>query len=187
MIRHQEGVYVPPILGSIKMPKQFPPEIKERALGLYIKGDKSAREIAEILWDDFATEVKPSTIYLWARDGEWGVQQVEVRTEAIQKVKETEGQRFARTQQEHLNTYESMRHKAGHELEHLNFDKASDAAKALDMSIKGEREVIKGMINLQFVQNVLSVLVEEINDEDTLKRVAGRLKGLIQTEEPSLS
>ena len=43
------------------------------------------------------------------------------------------------------------------------------------------------MINLQFVQNVLSVLVEEINDEDTLKRVAGRLKGLIQTEEPSLS
>ena len=55
------------------------------------------------------------------------------------------------------------------------------------MSMKGEREVIKGMINLQFVQNVLSVLVEEINDEDTLKRVAGRLKALIQTEEPALS
>ena len=40
------------------MPKQFPPEIKERALGLYLKGDKSAREISEVLWDDFATEVK---------------------------------------------------------------------------------------------------------------------------------
>ena len=108
-------------------------------------------------------------------------------TDAINKIKESEGQRFARTQQEHLDTYESMRHKAGHELEHLNFDRASDAAKALDMSMKGEREVIKGMINLQFVQNVLSVLVEEINDEATLKRVAGRLKALIQTEEPALS
>ena len=86
-----------------------------------------------------------------------------------------------------MDTYESMRHKAGHELEHLNFDKAFDAAKALDMSMKGEREVIKGMINLQFVQNVLSVLVEEINDEATLKKIAGRLKGLIQTEEHSLS
>jgi len=168
------------------MPKQFPPAIKERALGLYIKGDKSAREISEILWEDFTVEVKPSTIYLWARDGEWNVQQVEIRTEAINQIKETEGQRFARTQREHLDTYESMRHKAGHELEHLNFDKAFDAAKALDMSMKGEREVIKGMINLQFVQNVLSVLVEEINDEDTLKRVAGRLKALIQTEEPAL-
>jgi len=187
MIGHPEGAYVPQILGSIKMPKQFPPEIKERALGLYIKGDKSAREIVEMLWDDFTIEVKPSTIYLWAREGGWGVQQVEVRTDALIKIKETEGQRFARTQQEHLDTYESMRHKAGHELEHLNFDKASDAAKALDMSMKGEREVIKGMINLQFVQNVLSVLVEEINDEDTLKRVAGRLKALIQTEEPALS
>ena len=169
------------------MPKQFPPAIKERALGLYIKGDKSARELVEMLWDDFTIEVKPSTIYLWAREGDWGVQQVEVRTDALTKIKETEGQRFARTQQEHLDTYESMRHKAGHELEHLIFDKASDAAKALDMSMKGEREVIKGMINLQFVQNVLSVLVEEINDEDTLKRVAGRLKALIQTEEPALS
>lgn len=178
---------MPPTLESINMPKQFPPEIKERALGLYIKGDKSAREIAEILWDDFTIEVKPSTIYLWARDGDWGVQQVEVRVEAINKIKESEGQRFARTQREHLDTYESLRHKAGHELEHLNFDKASDAAKALDMGIKGEREVIKGMVNLQFVQNVLSVLVEEINDEDTLKRIAGRLKSLIQTEEPALS
>ena len=187
MTRHLEEAYVPQTLGSIKMPKQFPPEIKERALGLYIKGDKSAREIAEVLWDDFTIEVKPSTIYLWAREGEWGVQQIEIRTQAIDKVKETEGQRFVRAQKEHLDTYESMRHKAEHELEHLNFDKAFDAAKALDMSMKGEREVIKGMINLQFVQNVLSVLVEEINDEATLKKIAGRLKGLIQTEEPSLS
>jgi len=112
---------------------------------------------------------------------------LKLRIQAIEKIKETEGQRFARAQREHLDTYESIRHKAGHELEHLNFDRAFEAAKALDMSIKGERQVISGMINLQFVQNVLSVLVEEITDEDTLKRVAGKLKGLIQTEEPSLS
>ena len=53
------------------------------------------------------------------------------------------------------------------------------------MSIKGERQVIEGMINLQFVQNVLSVLVDEINDEEVLRRVASRLKSLIQTEETS--
>ena len=187
MIRHPEGVYVPQILGSINMPKQFSPEIKNKALALYIKGDKSAREITEVLWEDFAIAVKPSTIYMWAREGDWGIQQSEVRVEAIEKIKESEGQRYARTQREHLDTYESMRHKAGHELEHLNFDKAFDAAKALDMSMKGEREVIKGMINLQFVQSVLSVLVEEINDETTLKKIAVRLKGLIQTEEHSLS
>ncbi len=50
------------------MPKQLPPEIKEKAIGLYIKGDKSAREIAEVLLDAFAIEVKPCKIYLWARE-----------------------------------------------------------------------------------------------------------------------
>ena len=164
------------------MPKQFPPEIKEKALGLYIKGDKSAREIAEVLWDDFATEVKPSTIYLWAREGEWGIQQSEVRVGAIEKIKETEGQRFARAQREHLDTYESMRHKAGHELEHLNFDKAFDAAKVLDMSIQGERKVMDGMINLQFVQSVLNILVEEVADQATIQRIAAKLKSLVSQE-----
>ena len=69
------------------MPKQFSPEIKEKALALYMKGDKSAREITEVLWDAFATEVKASTIYLWAREGDWDTQQKSIRTEAIEKIK----------------------------------------------------------------------------------------------------
>ena len=169
------------------MPKRFSPEIKEKALSLYMKGDKSAREITEELFDDFAVEVKASTIYLWAREGDWDIQQQEVRTEAMEKVKESEGQRFARLQIEHLDTYESMRHKASHELDHLTFDKAAEAAKAVDMSIKGERQVVQGMVNLNFVQSVLTVLVEEVQDDDLLKRLASRLKGLLQSEEPALS
>ena len=167
------------------MPKQFPLEVKDRALSLYLEGDKSAREIAEILWEEHEIEVKPPTIYAWAREGEWGIQQGEVRTQALESIRESEGQRFARVQREHLDNYESLRHKAENALDHLVFDKAFDAAKVLDLSIKGERQVIDGMINLQFVQNVLSVLVDEINDEDVLRRIAGRLKSLIQTEETS--
>ena len=68
----------------------------------------------------------------------------------------------------------------------LPFDKAFDAAKALDMGIKGERQIMEGMINLQFVQNVLSVLVEEISDEALLRTLAQRLRSLIQTQEPTL-
>jgi len=165
------------------MPKQFPLEVKDKALALYLEGDKSAREIVEILWVEYDLEVKPSTIYAWAREGEWGIQQGEARTQALDTLRESEGQRFARVQKEHLDNYESLRHKAENALDHLVFDKAFDAAKVLDLSIKGERQVIEGMINLQFVQNVLSVLVDEINDEEVLRRIAGRLKSLIQTEE----
>ena len=165
------------------MPKQFPLEVKDKALAIYLEGDKSAREIVEVLWENYEIEVKPSTIYAWAREGEWGVQQGEVRTQALDTIRESEGQRFTRVQREHLDNYESLRHKAENALDHLVFDKAFDAAKVLDLSIKGERQVIEGIINLQFVQNVLSVLVDEINDEEVLRRIAGRLKSLIQTEE----
>ena len=79
--------------------------------------------------------------------------------------------------------YGQLRQKASSELSLLQFDRASDAAKALDLGIRGERQVMEGLINLQFVQSVLSVLVEEITDEDILKRVALKLKALISPEE----
>lgn len=163
------------------MPKHFAPEIKTRALELYIQGDQSAREITEQLFDEFVTEVKPSTIYLWARQEGWGDVANEVKADAIQQVKESSSQRMARVQEEHLDQYEGLRQKAGSALEVLPFDKAFDAAKALDMSIKGERTVMEGMINLQFVQNVLAVLVEEVSDDALLSKIANRLRGLIQT------
>ena len=168
------------------MPKSFSPELKLRALELYLRDDKSAREIVEQLWTEFDVSVKATTIYMWARENEWNSHKVEVKTKAIEQVKESSGQRFVRIQQEHLQEYGQLRQKAVHELDHLPFDKAFDAAKALDLSIKGERTVMEGMINLQFVQNVLAVLLEEISDEDILRKVASRLKALIQTEERSI-
>ena len=42
---------------------------------------------------------------------------------------------------------------------------------------------MEGMINLQFVQDVLNVLVEEVKDQDVLGRVALRLKGLVQSQD----
>ena len=63
------------------------------------------------------------------------------------------------------------------------FDRPFDAAKALDLGIKGERVVMGGMINLQFIQDIMSVLVEEITDSEVLQRVAIKLKSLMQTQD----
>jgi hypothetical protein len=50
------------------------------------------------------------------------------------------------------------------------------------MSIQGERETMKGLINIQFVQDVLNVLVEEISDTELIGRIAARFQGIIQQE-----
>ena len=164
------------------MPKTFPLAVKEKALELYLQG-YSSKDISESLRTQFSNNVTQSTVYAWIKEGEWEDKKKENYAASIEQIQETEGQKLNRLQREHFDSYESLRHKATHELEFLQFDRAADAAKALDLGIKGERQIMEGLINLQFVQSVLSVLVEEINDESVLQRIAAKLRNLIHTEE----
>ena len=165
------------------MPKKLPEKVKLKALEMYLTGDHSAKEIASAISKQFKVKVADPTIYVWARDEDWKGQKALVKTEATAVVKESESQRFARMQTEHLDEYERLRQKAVNELSTLTFDRASDAAKALDLGIRGERVVMEGLINLQFVQDVLNVLIEEIQDQDIIKKVAVRLKTIVQEQE----
>jgi len=163
------------------MPKRFPEEVKLGAMELYLQGDKSAKAIAEVVSKQYAVDVTASTIYAWARSLNWNETKAVAKVDAIIAVQEKESTRFARLQDEHLISYEKIRHKAEHELDGLNFTRAFDAAKAVDIGVQGERKVMEGLINLQFVEDILSVLVEEVSDQDALKRISLRLKGLIQS------
>ena len=163
------------------MPKRIPQEVKTKAMELFLEG-KPAKDIAEKVSDTFNTVVKPSTIYAWANQYKWGETRAVSRTDAVAKVAESETQRYARLQEEHLSTYENLRRKASAELNTQMFDRASDEAKALDLGIKGERIVMEGMINLQFIQDVMSVLIDEISDPDTLNKIAVKLKALVQVK-----
>ena len=164
------------------MPKKFPESVKLEAMRLFVAGDKTAKEIAEIVSKDNDTQVKPVTIYAWAKQFDWESQRNVARTENQEKLVETEGQRFTRLQKEQLESYTSLASKAYKELDGLHFDRAFDAVKAVDIGIKGQRDVMSGLINLQFVQEVLGILVEEIQDQDTLNKIALKLKALVQTE-----
>jgi len=163
------------------MPKIYDQEIKLKAMNLWVKG-VTGPKIVEQINDEFDSDVKVPTLYSWAKQYDWNDQKNLARTEAMEKVAETEGHRFARVQDEHLTEYEGLRHKANAALGVLQFDRAFDAAKALDLSIQGERKVMEGMINLQFVQSVLNILVEEVADQATIQRIATKLKSLVSQE-----
>ena len=164
------------------MPKIIPRTIKLKAMKLFLGGDKTAREIAqEVSTSD--VEVKPVTIYAWAKKDQWGQQKDVARSNEQQKLAESEGQRFARMQQEQLTSYTNLAVKADRELGGLTFDNALSAVKAIDVGIKGQRDVLGGLINLQFVQDVLGILVEEVSDQEVLNRVAVKFKTLVQNQE----
>ena len=160
------------------MPKHIPEEIKLKAMRMYLKGDQSAKQIAEELSVN-GVVVSPPTIYAWAKKYDWKSENASMTTKAKEIVKEKQSQRIARLQGEHLDSYEKMRKKAESELQLLDFERAFEAVKAIDIGIQGERKTVEGMINLQFVQDVLNVLVEEITDPDLITKVANRLRTLV--------
>ena len=164
------------------MPKRFPESVKLNAMKLFVTGDKTAKQIAEIISKD-GDEVKPVTIYAWAKQYGWGEQKNMARSENQKQIAETEGQRFARLQQEQLESYTSLASKAYKELDGLHFDRAFDAVKAVDIGIKGQREVLSGLVSLGFVQEILAVLVEEVSDQKVLERIALKLNTLVQNQE----
>lgn len=164
------------------MPKLIPEEVRLKAMDLYLQGNLPAIEIAKQVSDEFDVGVQPSTVYAWAKRFAWDDQKNQARTEAMEQVKESERTRFMRVQQEQLQNYEEMRHKATHELDGLQFDRAIDAVRAADLSIQGERQIMQGMMNLTFVQEVLSIILEEVGEQTTIDRIATRLRGLISED-----
>ena len=165
------------------MPKTIPAEVKEKAFKLYLEGSKTVPEIVEALDQEFDVSVKAPTIYAWTKQENWLDQRALARTRGVESLAENESQRFARMQKEQLDTYEQISAKANRELRGLTFDNALSAVRAIDTGIRGQRDVMEGMINLQFVQDILGVLVEEISDADMLNRIAVKLKTLIQSQE----
>ena len=123
------------------------------------------------------------TIYAWVRQDDWKVKKAETLNKAVEKVQENESTKLARMQEEHQQMYKGIRDKAGVELNSLTFERAFDAVKALDIGIQGERQVAEGLINVQFIQDVVNILVEEIEDPDLIKKIAAKLKVLMASKD----
>ncbi len=160
------------------MPKQIPNEVKNHARELYLEG-KSGREISERLSEAYDMKISTPAIYEWAKRFNWKDMVVEAETRAKEEIIESEAQKLRRMQVEHLDDYNVLRRKAVNELKGLEFIRAGEAAKALEMGIEGERRVMQGMINLSFVQEVLNILVEEISEQEVINKIALRLQTLV--------
>tara|TARA_R100000152_G_C6736335_1_gene160494 strand:+ start:301 stop:810 length:510 start_codon:yes stop_codon:yes gene_type:complete len=169
------------------MPKILPKEMKQKAQKLYLEG-KTINEVYEELLKTYPKEnIAKSTVYSWPSRNKWDEDMQEIDSKVAKKVKdsvvETQSQRAARTQLEHLDEYTTLRSKALAELGVLDFKTAEGAAKALDMGIQGERKVMEGLINLSFVQDIVGVLVDEIEDKELLKKISIKLQGVLKEHE----
>jgi len=166
------------------MPKQFPDSIKLKAMELFLEGELTAKKIAE----GVSTQehvVSPPTIYMWARKEKWGEQKIQEYVDNQTDVAKKKARDYSEIQEDQMNQYTDLATKANAELKGLTFDRALDATRAADIAIKGQREVMQGMINMNFVNDIMAVLIDEVNDADTLQRIAAKLKSVYMLHEDS--
>ena len=157
--------------GGFKLGKAIPQTIKDQAMELFIKGDKSAREISEIIsTNDY--NVKTVTIYAWAKRGKWAERSAVERVNRQQEVMKKDANRYVIAQEEQADSYKKIRIKADKELDSLTFESPGEAVKAVDTAIKGERLVAKGMFDAEFVELIVSIIQDEVSSQEEKNRIS---------------
>mgnify|MGYP001617518019 FL=1 len=165
------------------MPKgvSVPAEVKERALVLYLQ-ERPVTEITKILAVEFPEDaVKEEALRDWVVLYKWKEKRDDVKAAALQQITEERVIDIHALTKQQLAAYKLVREKGQDALgaEDLPFKKALDAAMAIDIGAKGERKIVMGLVAVSFVQDVIQVLTEEIEDPNVLRRIAGRLKRLV--------
>lgn len=155
-----------------------PEAVKTRALELYLQ-DKTVPAIAETLRSEFQIKLGAPAIYAWATKGKWSEKRAGAQSKALTAVLEDHSLHVSLVTQEQLDAYGKVRKMGGAYLDaHPEFDKTIDAVKAVDIGIQGERKIMAGLVGVEFIRDVLQVIVEEITDEQLLQKISARLRRL---------
>lgn len=157
---------------------KFSAALKDRTLELFLQG-MGVVDIIKQLKEETGVAVDNQTIYRWAKVGGWNEKRIAVRTQVSAEIEKTAKNSLIEMAEGQLEDYGKIRKKGSKELNILVFDKAIDAARAVDIAIQGERRVMQGVVGLNFARDVMRVLLDEIHDEDTLRRIAAKLQKLV--------
>ena len=97
----------------------------------------------------------------------------------VQKLAEMDENEIVADQKRQLDSYKYLSDKGRSALETLQFGDAMEDTRAMDIGIQGERKVRGGLINLEFVQECMSIILNHIDDVTTLKNLAGDFRKIL--------
>ena len=161
------------------MNRKYSQAVKDFAAKTYIHDDVIIPKIKEDILEKYEVDIPEDTLYQWSKEQGWK----ELRTKAIararDKMVEVEADHRRLDSEAHLDQYKKITKKGADALDLLQFDKASDAAKAVDMAIKGERTILEGLISRKFIQGIVTIMMEEVHDKELRQRLGTRLQDFL--------
>lgn len=159
--------------------KPAPVEARDEALRLYLGKEMKTEDIVKHINSKYELTLGREAVYAWIRNENWGDIKAEVAIRTNQSIIESEVSRRKSAATQQLQDYQDMLDKAKVDYPSLDWKTAGEAARVVDMAIRGQRAVQAGIIHTEFIQDVFDVIVEVIKDEELLKQVAIKLKTII--------
>lgn len=160
-----------------KLKRDYPPEIIEFAKGLYMR-NLSNSEIARKVRETFGCRATDVTIGRWARDEKWNEERGEACLATVQKFVDETSYDIAERTRDQIEAYRTMVRKGMETLEDENKEVKSPvtAASMVDLGIRGERQIIMGVIAVMFIGQIIDIIDEEIKDQQVREKVARKLR-----------
>ena len=154
---------------------------KQFAFELYLRG-LTPSKIVEAIKTEYEKEYKVSTIYSWANGAypKWADLKASTEYKAMAEVVKDSVADVMMARQEQIEVYREVKDKALEDYRVLPFEKAIEAARAVEIGLAGERQLMGGALNMQLVMDVMMAVKAEVNDEDVLRRIAIRLQALTE-------
>ena len=165
------------------MNRKYTQNVKDFAAKTYIHDDVIIPKIKEHILDKFDVDIPEDTLYQWSKEQGWKELKSKAIARSRDKMVELEASHRRLDSEVHLDQYKKITKKASDALDVLQFDRASDAAKAVDMAIKGERLILEGLIARKFIQGIVSIIMEEVVDKDVRQRLGVRQEFLLEFED----
>ena len=161
------------------MNRKYSQNVKDFAAKTYIHDDVIIPKIKEDILAKFEVDVPEDTLYQWSKEQGWKELKSKAIARSRDKMVELEASHRRLDSEAHLEQYKKITSKASDALDVLQFDRASDAAKAVDMAIKGERLILEGLIARKFIQGIVSIIMEEVSDKEIRQRLGTRLQDFL--------
>lgn len=148
--------------------------MKTKALELYMQ-DMPGSKIAKKVSEEFSIVISAPVIYSWIRKGKWDEERDKAKERALALVSAEKTGNVAEITRRHFGVYDKVIDKGEEYLDHNpNFEKTSDAVKAIDIGVQGQRKVMSGIVSVQLILDLVDIVRSEINDEETLQRISAK-------------
>lgn len=156
------------------MSKKYTLEMRTRAFELFVQG-LSVKKITGIISEEFGINITYPSVQSWARLGKWVEERNKIKNTSLVQITAEHTGEVSRIVRGHMNSYGKLIQKGEEYIDHHpDFKKTIDAVRSVDIGIQGQRKVMSGLVSMQLIMDLITIVREEVHDDEVLQRISAK-------------